>query len=402
MSGRERQWGLRLGGALLNLAALGGVVCIVLVILSAVFNISLIMFKTGSMSPTIPAGSLAVVREISAREIAVGDVVTVDRDGMLPVTHRVTSVEGSGETRTITMRGDANEAEDPVPYTVTDVRIVLGSVPGLAYVVVWFSNPWVLGSLTVGASVLVTWAFWPRSKRASRRSSPRHVATGIQRDHVGVGAAVLAVSLALTVLPAPSAEAMSRVVPVERSETVIAGDHLTLTSIGDPSEMLSMRAQIPVHWQVGVSAIPADTGNLEIDVAAEGSGELGLLLEVRSCTERWRGDTCSGSEQLLQRSVAANLGSGFVNIATFPDLSERWLLITARIPEPAAGTVALTLRATGSGETLLVAPGPISALPETGYSVGRAALLGLGVLALGLCAAAIATVRLRVGQRGRV
>ncbi|MHA3724811.1 signal peptidase I [Leucobacter sp. HY1910] len=161
----KRTLGSFVGGTLLNLAALGGAAFIVLIILSAVFNITLIMFKTGSMSPTIPAGSLAVVKEIPATEIQVGDVLTVDRGARLPVTHRVTSIEGEGDERTITMKGDANESEDPLPYTVTQARLVLTSVPGLAHVVVWFSNPVVLGALTLATSALVTWAFWPKRQR---------------------------------------------------------------------------------------------------------------------------------------------------------------------------------------------------------------------------------------------
>lgn len=159
----------RLGNILLWAASAGGVICIALVILSSVFNISLIMFKTGSMSPTIPTGSLALVREIPASEVQIGDVVTVDRAGELPVTHRVTSLSGGGETRVITMRGDANPVEDPAPYTISQVRIVLASVPHLATVIIALSNPFVLGGITVGAGLLVTWAFWPRS------SAPRPV-----------------------------------------------------------------------------------------------------------------------------------------------------------------------------------------------------------------------------------
>lgn len=34
--------------------------------------------------------------------------------------------------------------------------------PGAAYVVVWLSNPYVLGSITLAAAALVLWAFWPR------------------------------------------------------------------------------------------------------------------------------------------------------------------------------------------------------------------------------------------------
>lgn len=142
----------------------------VLVVLALTANITLIMFRTGSMSPTIPAGSVAVVQSVPASEIDVGDVVTVDREGDLPVTHRVTSVS-AGPTdaqRVITMRGDANAADDPYPYTVQTVRVVLFSVPGIATVIVAMGDPLVLGGLTIGASVLVVWAFWPRSSRRRR------------------------------------------------------------------------------------------------------------------------------------------------------------------------------------------------------------------------------------------
>lgn len=153
---------------LLTLAALGGVVCIVLVIMAFAGGYSLIMFKTGSMSPTIPAGSVALVEKIPASDITVGDVVTVERADALPITHRVTSVQPAGveAERLITMRGDANDVADPEPYTVAAVRIVRGSVPDLANVIVWFGSPWVLGGVTLGASLLVIWAFWPRKERA--------------------------------------------------------------------------------------------------------------------------------------------------------------------------------------------------------------------------------------------
>ncbi|CAH0155878.1 hypothetical protein SRABI76_00910 [Microbacterium oxydans] len=167
---RARPGGL-IADVLLWIAAIGGAVCILLVILAFTAHITLIMFSTGSMSPTIPAGSVAAVQRIDAAQIAVGDVVTVDRAGELPVTHRVTSIE-SGSTaaeRVITMRGDANATEDAFPYTVTSVRIVLFSIPGIATAVAGMSNPVLLGGLTLAATVLVVWAFWPRSPGGSRR-----------------------------------------------------------------------------------------------------------------------------------------------------------------------------------------------------------------------------------------
>ena len=169
-----RRIGSVLGNGLLTALAIGGVICIVLVGLAFFFNVTLMMFKTGSMSPTIPAGSVALVREIPASEIQIGDVVTVARPNALPVTHRVTSVSpgpGSDE-RTITMRGDANAADDPAPYTVATVRIVMGSLPGLASVIVSFSNPMVLGVISLAVAGLVTWSFWPREPRALAPAAP--------------------------------------------------------------------------------------------------------------------------------------------------------------------------------------------------------------------------------------
>ncbi|NLA65956.1 MAG: signal peptidase I, partial [Leucobacter sp.] len=249
------------GETMLNLAALGGLICIVLVALSFFFNISLIMFKTGSMSPTIEAGAVAVVQQIDASQIRVGDVVSVNRENALPVTHRVTSVsgegDGAGNTRTITMKGDANEAEDPLPYTVTDVRRVMFSVPGLAKVIVAFSNPLVLGGITVAASVLVTWAFWPRDARdpaASRprtaeRSGGRERQQGEQpqpdqrqseRSPSGSGLTILAVVLVASGLTATTSAPAQAATPLSLAavETVVTqGKYITLTSIGDAEAM---------------------------------------------------------------------------------------------------------------------------------------------------------------------
>lgn len=162
--------GRMIGDVLLWLAAVAGAVCILLVVLALTAQITLIMFRTGSMSPTIPAGSVAVVQRVPASEIEVGDVVTVDREGELPVTHRVTSIDvgASADERVITMRGDANAAADPFPYTVSSVRKVLFSVPGIALIIAGMGNPVVLGTLTVAATALVVWAFWPRGARRIR------------------------------------------------------------------------------------------------------------------------------------------------------------------------------------------------------------------------------------------
>lgn len=165
--------------AVLNLAAVGGAICIALVILAVVFDISLILFSTGSMAPTIPQGSLAVVREVPAAQTEVGDVVTVDREDDLPITHRVTSAQQLPDGLTqLTMKGDANEAEDPAPYSVTEVREVLFSIPGLAKPVAALNSPYVLGGITLAVSALVIGALWPRPQKAAPQEADPDTESG--------------------------------------------------------------------------------------------------------------------------------------------------------------------------------------------------------------------------------
>lgn len=164
----------RLEDGVLTLFAVLGAVCIAATIAAFAFNISLIMFKTGSMSPTIPAGSLAVVREIPASEIRVGDVITVGRgEGQLPVTHRVISTTPAANgVHSIEMKGDANTSPDAQPYEVSTVKKVLWHVPGLAYAVATISQPKYMAGITVAAAILVVWAFWPRSQKISSEEEP--------------------------------------------------------------------------------------------------------------------------------------------------------------------------------------------------------------------------------------
>lgn len=164
-STRRSIWSAVEDGILTVLAVLGAI-CIVATIAAFALNVSLIMFKTGSMSPTIPTGSLAVVRQIPASDIRVGDVTTVSRgEDQLPVTHRVVSTTPVGNgVYSIEMKGDANDSPDSQPYEVTEVKKVLWHAPGLAYVVSAVSQPKYMAGITVAASLLVVWAFWPRKQ----------------------------------------------------------------------------------------------------------------------------------------------------------------------------------------------------------------------------------------------
>nr|WP_201771724.1 signal peptidase I [Cryobacterium roopkundense] len=423
MSGSKKSLASFLSSTLLNLAAIGGVLCIIGVLAAVFFNVTLIMFKTGSMSPAITAGSVALVREIPASEIAVGDVVTVDRSGQLPITHRVTSVSAgaTGEWRSITMQGDANPVADPQPYDVAQVRLVVFSVPYLAQWIVNVSNPFVLGGITVAAAALVAWAFWPRDDENDPVNGPHE--PGGSREPVApraVGAHTAALwivplGVALSVLgaPVPASAATPTPVPVDTppvQETVVTGDVLSLTSIGRPAEMGSLTPGRVVEWQVGIQPMREVTGTVRVGISAEGNLAMPgkLQLSVLSCRVQWVDGACARGESLwlptqdLAAAVTAD-GAGTIRpLQTIPAEAARWLLLQVTMPAEsgATGTAEVRIHAEGQGEEGqddegLVSDAGAGTLARTGFALAHTLVLALAAVGSGLAAAGLA----RLGRR---
>ena len=148
---RAREWAL-------NIGAIVGLLCIVAAALSMFLGIKPLVFQSGSMSPSITTGALALARTVPAQQLEVGDVVSVTNPSGVRVTHRVTSLEtfDDGEVA-LTMRGDANAAEDPMPYLIGEADRVFFHVNGLGYAVAWLSNPVAifLGGMLAGGLVVI-------------------------------------------------------------------------------------------------------------------------------------------------------------------------------------------------------------------------------------------------------
>lgn len=155
-----------LGEILLTILAVFGVVCVGAAVAAWIFGVNIMLFKTGSMAPEIPAGSVALVREIPAAEAGTGDVITVKRPDALPVTHRVISNDpdpaAAPDGRIIRMQGDANPLPDAESYHVSEVQRLFWSQPEWGNTFARLADARTLGLVTVIAAVLVTWAFWPR------------------------------------------------------------------------------------------------------------------------------------------------------------------------------------------------------------------------------------------------
>lgn len=89
----------------------------------------------GSMSPVFEAGSIVLVQPLKASAILEGDIITYRDPGKgnagVIVTHRVMEVLDT-EPVSFTTRGDANDANDPVPVPAANLlgRVAL-SIPFL-------------------------------------------------------------------------------------------------------------------------------------------------------------------------------------------------------------------------------------------------------------------------------
>lgn len=125
----------RLWSALLTLLVLAAVaLALAVAVVPAVAGGSTLTVLSGSMEPTLPVGSVVVVRPQPVEGIAAGDIVTFlardpGSDATRVVTHRVVEVLPGPEFRT---RGDANPDPDPGLVAPADVRGVE-----------WYAVPWV-------------------------------------------------------------------------------------------------------------------------------------------------------------------------------------------------------------------------------------------------------------------
>ena len=173
-------------GAVLLLAALA----IVLVVLPKATGSVPLTVLTTSMEPTLPPGTLVVVRPTPLDEIEVGDVVTYQIAPGEPavVSHRVVAVTAAADgSRRFITQGDANAVPDGRPVEDAQVRgVVWYSVPGLGFVnqLVNGSRGWlvptVAGALILYGAVSVTLGV-VASVRRRRDRRTRGVASGRRR-----------------------------------------------------------------------------------------------------------------------------------------------------------------------------------------------------------------------------
>lgn len=144
----------------LTVGALAGLGCVLVALAAFLFGITPLVFRSGSMSPAIETGALALSRETPAKDVKVGDVVNVTNAAGNGITHRVIEIGAvGGDSVELLLQGDANAQPDAEPYVVSDVGRIFFSVPKLGYAVTWLSGPVAVfaGGVLVGVLLMIAW-----------------------------------------------------------------------------------------------------------------------------------------------------------------------------------------------------------------------------------------------------
>ncbi|HUJ56687.1 MAG TPA: signal peptidase I [Gaiellaceae bacterium] len=132
------RWVKRVVGTLLLLAATAAILGLAAITVGPhLFDYQALVVRSGSMSPTIPTGSVVFYRPVQASEVKVGDVIVFSEPGKpdTKVTHRVYSIGNGPNGKYFQTKGDANGGPDPwhVPAVGTGWKAVW-HVPVVGYV----------------------------------------------------------------------------------------------------------------------------------------------------------------------------------------------------------------------------------------------------------------------------
>jgi signal peptidase I len=178
--------------ALLTVAAVVGVLGLLLFVAVRLGAAQPLVVTSGSMQPAYETGDLVISRTVGADTLAVGDVATLpDARGRL-ITHRVVSVEPAGAgapagTVSVQMKGDANDAADPRPYVASRALIPVVTLPGLGPVVATVQRPSVAVPALVALAALIAIAFVPSGRDTRARSTSAKEPAGVPLDAITHG-----------------------------------------------------------------------------------------------------------------------------------------------------------------------------------------------------------------------
>jgi signal peptidase I len=230
---------------LLTCGAILGIVCLAVTLAATLFGVRVLVFESGSMEPAIGSGDVAVAREVAARDLAPGDIVSVRNQSGTRITHRIERIERDGERATLWLKGDANPGLDPQPYAVTDADRVLLNVGELGPAIHAFSSR--LGLLVASAAVLGLLAL------GFRRTDTG--STGHRRSGAAVGTGLLVVLVAGGLALGPSSTVRTL---AAFTDSASAAGSVSTASIPAPTNF-ACTASLASGFRFSWSSVPGAT-----------------------------------------------------------------------------------------------------------------------------------------------
>ena len=113
---------------------------------------------TPSMTPTIPVGSMVLVKMVDVNELQPDDIITysTSRDGSLVVTHRIRDIVKTEDSLAFVTKGDANLVDDFNPVLASQVigRVNL-IIPYLGSIMTYIQRNLVLVIASIIALILI-------------------------------------------------------------------------------------------------------------------------------------------------------------------------------------------------------------------------------------------------------
>ena len=154
--------------------ALTGALCVTVALLVVglpALRMELLVEHSDSMAPALRVGDALLVRSVPAREVGVGEVVTLESAEVASTTHRVIEASVQGDLVRLVTRGDANTGTESWEMAAgSPAGVLVGRLPLAGYALHWLRLPGVRISLVAAlAVVLLAGAPWRRPRRAGAR-----------------------------------------------------------------------------------------------------------------------------------------------------------------------------------------------------------------------------------------
>jgi len=141
-----------------RLTLLSIIATIIFVLVAPYFGFSFITIEGGSMSPSIPAGSIAAVQPVNTSDLKVGDVIAYRSNGEQRtfVTHRVSYIIHENESLYFQTAGDANEKPDANHIAASQVMGAVNfHIPLAGYLLNFIKQPVGYGLLVCLPAIII-------------------------------------------------------------------------------------------------------------------------------------------------------------------------------------------------------------------------------------------------------